>query len=64
LDEKYQRLIDTAALPATEARFEHSKAAAERLASLGYRRIGLDHFALLGDSLADASSNGRLRQNF
>ena len=61
---KHQRLIDTTALPGTEERIEHSEAAAERLASFGYRRIGLDHFALPGDSLADALSNGRLRRNF
>jgi len=61
---KHKRLIDTAALPPTEARFEHSEAAAERLVSLGYRGIGLDHFALPGDSLADVSSNRRLRRNF
>ncbi len=61
---KHKRLIDAAALPATEARFEHSEAAAERLASLGYRGIGLDHFELPGDSLTNASSNRRLRRNF
>ncbi|MGB0554718.1 MAG: hypothetical protein ACPGQV_19460 [Alphaproteobacteria bacterium] len=51
-------------MPGTEERNEHSEAAAERLASFGYRRIGLDHFALPGHSLADAFSNGRLRRNF
>jgi len=61
---KHQRLIDTAALPGTEARFEQAEAAADRLMGFGYHRIGLDHFALPGDSLADASSNGRLRRNF
>ena len=64
MDKKHQRLIDTAALPGTEERIEHSEAAAERLASFGYSRIALDHFALPGNSLADALSNGRLRRNF
>jgi oxygen-independent coproporphyrinogen-3 oxidase len=64
LDEKHPHLIDTVALPRTEARFKQAEAVAERLVNFGYHPIGLDHFALTGDSLGGVSSNGRLRQNF
>lgn len=55
-----QRLIDTAALPAPLARLAQSRLIAEVLAAAGYRRIGLDHFARAGDSLAQR----RLHRNF
>ena len=37
---------------------------AERLVGHRYRRIGPDHFAAAGDSLAVADEIGRLRRNF
>ncbi|MEM7446327.1 MAG: oxygen-independent coproporphyrinogen III oxidase [Pseudomonadota bacterium] len=58
---KNQRMIPEDALPSAAERLEQSEAAAERLVSLGYRRIGLDHFALPGDPMADGK---RLRRNF
>ncbi len=59
-----QKLIDDAALPGPEARFETAEAIAERLVQAGYLRIGLDHFALPSDSLAQAARSGRLGRNF
>jgi oxygen-independent coproporphyrinogen III oxidase len=61
---KNQRLIESDALPDAVARFEMSEAAGDLIESLGYRRIGIDHFALPGDSLAEAARDGRLRPNF
>ena len=61
---RHQRLIPEDALPGGEARLEQSLAAAERLEALGYRRIGLDHFAQPRDPLARAAASGALRRNF
>jgi oxygen-independent coproporphyrinogen-3 oxidase len=61
---KKQRLIDTALLPGATARFEMAEAAADLIESLGYERIGIDHFALPDDALAEAARTGRLRRNF
>lgn len=60
----HQQLIDESALPGAAARLDQSEAAAERLVSEGYVRIGLDHFALPADSLVVAQREGRLRRNF
>lgn len=60
----HQQLIDEAALPGAAERLDQSEAAAERLVSEGYVRIGLDHFALPTDSLVVAQREGRLRRNF
>ncbi|MBP7651130.1 MAG: oxygen-independent coproporphyrinogen III oxidase [Phenylobacterium sp.] len=60
----HQQLIDENALPGAAARLDQSEAAAERLVSEGYVRIGLDHFALPTDSLLVAQREGRLRRNF
>jgi len=61
---RHQRLIPEDALPDGDARLEQSQAAAERLLALGYRRIGLDHFAHPRDPLARAAATGRLHRNF
>jgi oxygen-independent coproporphyrinogen-3 oxidase len=61
---KHQRLIDEKALPGAEARNEQAEAIAVALMSAGYKRIGLDHFALPGDELARAAETGKLRRNF
>lgn len=60
----HQRLIEDAALPGVEARLAQAQIAAETLQSLGYRLIGLDHFALPGDELATAAAEHRLHRNF
>lgn len=61
---KRQKLVDEAALPDDLARLRLAALAAERLAAAGYRRIGIDHFALPGDALDLAARGGRLRRNF
>jgi oxygen-independent coproporphyrinogen III oxidase len=61
---KHQRKIDEAALPDAAARLEQADAIAHALVAAGYERIGLDHFALPGDSLARAQSAGLLHRNF
>lgn len=61
---RHQRLIPEDALPGGEARLEQSQAAAARLQALGYRRIGLDHFADPSDPLARAAASGTLHRNF
>ncbi len=61
---KHQRLIDEAALPGANARFELEQTARAGLASYGYEAIGLDHFALADDEMAIAARAGALRRNF
>lgn len=61
---KHQRLIDEKVLPDAQARHEQAEAIARALTDAGYRRIGLDHFALPEDELAIAAQNGALRRNF
>jgi len=60
----HQRKIDEAALPELAGRQEQAGAIAAALTAAGYRQIGLDHFALPGDSLAIASEQGLLHRNF
>jgi len=59
-----QQAIDAALLPGAEERLAQAEAAAAVLLGAGYRRIGLDHFARPGDSMAEAAAQGRLRRNF
>ena len=61
---KHQRKIEEAALPNSLERHRQSEAIANALAKAGYVRIGLDHFALPGDSMALALYEGTLRRNF
>lgn len=61
---KHMEMIPTEALPGMPERIETAERAAERLVLAGYRRIGIDHFALPHDSLALAAQNGTLRRNF
>ncbi|RLP28280.1 oxygen-independent coproporphyrinogen III oxidase [Mesorhizobium sp. YM1C-6-2] len=61
---KHQTMIDDATLPGATARLAQAMAAAQSIASRGYARIGIDHFALPEDSLAEAAREGRLRRNF
>lgn len=61
---KHQTMIDEAVLPDAAERLEQSQAAAAMAIRAGYRQIGIDHFALPGDSLARAADEGRLRRNF
>ncbi|MBP2234934.1 oxygen-independent coproporphyrinogen-3 oxidase [Sinorhizobium kostiense] len=61
---KHQKLIDEKALADAEGRVAQAEAIAATLVAAGYRRIGLDHFALPNDSLATAQASGRLHRNF
>jgi oxygen-independent coproporphyrinogen III oxidase len=61
---KNQRMTDDDALPTAFERAEQAQAAAKALVSSGYTQIGIDHFALPGDSLAIAAAAGRLHRNF
>lgn len=60
----HQRKIDESALPGPAKRAEQAAVIGGALTAAGYRRIGLDHFALPGDSLALASERGLLHRNF
>jgi oxygen-independent coproporphyrinogen-3 oxidase len=59
-----QRRFTEADLPEGAARRELYELGRERLASCGYREIGLDHFALESDSLWRAQRSGTLHRNF
>lgn len=59
-----QRKIPEAALPQSAARADQAAAAADALIAGGYLRIGIDHFARPGDSLAVAAATGSLHRNF
>jgi oxygen-independent coproporphyrinogen III oxidase len=61
---KHQRKIEEALLPDSLERHRQSEAIAGALTKAGYLRIGLDHFALPGDSMAAALRDGTLRRNF
>lgn len=61
---KNQRLIPEEALPDTAERTRQADAAARALEAAGYTPIGLDHFALPDDPLAQAARDGTLRRNF
>ena len=61
---QHQRKIEEKALPRPAERQEQANAIARTLTVHGYRQIGLDHFALPGDSLAQAEEAGTLHRNF
>ncbi len=61
---KHQRLIDERALPGAVERVAQFEAMAEALEAAGYVPIGLDHFALPTDPMAQAAATGRLHRNF
>ncbi len=61
---KHQRMIDEGALPGAEERLRQSAMASALIVQSGYEAIGIDHFALPGDSLALAAREGRLHRNF
>lgn len=61
---RHQSLIKESELPGPEERWRQAQAAAAILTEAGYRQIGIDHFALPGDRLAQAATEGRLHRNF
>ncbi len=60
----HQKNIDTAELPAPEIKLELFVEARQRFLDAGYVAIGMDHFALPGDDLAQAADAGTLHRNF
>ena len=60
----HQRKIDSAALPDADERWAQGRAIDAALLAAGYVRIGLDHYAKPGDSLAIAARTGALHRNF
>jgi oxygen-independent coproporphyrinogen-3 oxidase len=60
----HQRKIDEAALPGPSERLRQAQVIEEALVAAGYRKIGLDHFALPSDHLSIAAERGTLRRNF
>lgn len=61
---KHQRKIDEAFLPGSAERQDQADAIAQALTEAGYRRIGLDHFALPGDAMVTAADTHALHRNF
>lgn len=61
---KAQRRIDAQRLPDTKEKVAMQVLALQALAEAGYINIGMDHFALPGDSLAMAKARGQLHRNF
>lgn len=61
---KNQKMIDEDTLPGAAERIDMAEAAADLIENFGYRRIGIDHFALPDDSLSVAAETGKLRRNF
>ncbi|TCO77688.1 oxygen-independent coproporphyrinogen III oxidase [Chromatocurvus halotolerans] len=59
-----QRAIDRLALPSPEDKLRLAELIASTLESAGYLHIGMDHFVLPHDELAQAQSRGRLQRNF
>ncbi|WP_199560118.1 oxygen-independent coproporphyrinogen III oxidase [Sphingomonas psychrotolerans] len=60
----HQRKIDEATLPSGPERHAQAEAIAGLLEGAGYVRIGLDHYALPEDELAQAAAAGKLHRNF
>jgi len=59
-----QRRISAAELPSQRQRLAMLENAGRQLTAAGYDVIGMDHYALSGDSLAAAAREGRLHRNF
>ncbi|HEX5687505.1 MAG TPA: oxygen-independent coproporphyrinogen III oxidase [Ideonella sp.] len=61
---KPQRRIDAAELPVAGQKMAMLASAIQAFGQQGYDYIGMDHFALHGDSLSVAKRQGRLHRNF
>ncbi len=59
-----QRAIDRLTLPKAEEKLRIQARIADTLCTAGYEHIGLDHFVLPHDDLAQAQRDGRLQRNF
>ena len=61
---KGQRMINDIDIPSPETKLDILRHTIETLCGAGYEYIGMDHFALPGDELLRARSNGTLQRNF
>ena len=61
---KHQALIPDSLLPDVKTRFNMAEQARHTLCAHGYVAIGIDHFALARDPLAQAARRGQLHRNF
>ena len=61
---KAQKQIEAADLPSPEIKLGLLQLAIEKLTDAGYVYIGMDHFALPDDDLAQAQARGGLHRNF
>jgi oxygen-independent coproporphyrinogen-3 oxidase len=61
---KSQRQIEASDLPSPETKLALLRLAVEKLSAAGYVYIGMDHFALPEDDLAQAQAEGTLQRNF
>ncbi len=61
---KAQRLINMSDMPSAELKQDIFRMANDLLDAAGYEYIGMDHFALPDDALANAHRTGRLHRNF
>jgi oxygen-independent coproporphyrinogen-3 oxidase len=61
---KPQRRINTLEIPSGAAKISMLSRSLAALLAAGYVYVGMDHFALPGDSLAIAKRQGRLHRNF
>ena len=62
--QKGQKIIDEKSLPSDEEKLGIYFAARELLQKIGFVEIGIDHFALKGDSLTKAMQSKTLKRNF
>ncbi len=61
---KPQRSIDRLTLPEPEEKLLLAQMISATLQDAGYRFIGMDHYVLPSDDLAEAQGEGRLQRNF
>ncbi len=61
---KPQRRINHEDLPGADEKLAILALTIEKLVAAGYQYIGMDHFALLDDELAEAQRTGTLHRNF
>jgi oxygen-independent coproporphyrinogen-3 oxidase len=61
---KAQRQIDASQLPDAATKLSLLQLAIDKLTAAGYAYIGMDHFALPDDDLAQAQERGTLHRNF
>ena len=59
-----QRGFDESNLPSAQEKDQQKHKGKQRLLELGYKEVGMDHFALPQDPLTLASEKGKLHRNF